>query len=101
MTEAEQKSLPTPFIVFLLLLAAALSILETGIATGGGVITSYSIHYTKLYEAADETGGARQPFGQVVRGFTPGHLKQAAAAAHAQTEYAGDPAASDPTAVQA
>jgi len=51
-------------------------------------------------EAADETGGARQPFGQVGRGVTPGHLMQPAAAAHAQTEYAGDPAASDPTAVQ-
>lgn len=53
--------------------------------------------------ASDETDGAPQPFGQIVRGFTPGHLKHAAAAAEPTgeaTEVAGDETATDPTAVQ-
>jgi len=58
-------------------------------------------------ETAGESGGTHQPFGQTVRDFTPGHLKQAAAAAVAATaestettEVAGDETATDPTAVQ-
>jgi len=45
-------------------------------------------------DATGQTDGTHQPFGQTVRNFTPGHLKQAAAAA----ALAAD--STDPTAVQ-
>jgi len=80
---------------------------EAQAGTPAGLAAAFLASAASASEAAGESGGAHQPFGQTVRDFTPGHLKQAAAAAVAATaestettEVAGDETATDPTAVQ-